>query len=239
LLLAACLAAGAQAADEEGCLLCHTLPLVRASAQGARVLAVRDASDAVHAGLLCSDCHRDARAAPHPAPPGPATCLGSCHGPAGDAEPAHRRASFGGLTESHRAAAAPRSPCVACHRFGDAPGDAGALGARCASCHPSQAAAGAIPAHGRTVGGRTAGCPLCHRAHREASGAGEVRRAACDGTGCHGNVTQKMRRLAGHEDRRRAGSAADPAAALVFAGLAVGGFALGRVLDAGTEGGGP
>ena len=71
----------AVAGDEEGCLFCHRLELHRSSAiaKGSN-LRVWDPPGGLHDSLYCSDCHQDAKVAPHPSLPGPATCIGECHG---------------------------------------------------------------------------------------------------------------------------------------------------------------
>lgn len=218
--------------DEEGCLLCHGHPLRQHPAAGRPDLRVEDPPGALHASLFCSDCHPDARSAPHPARPGPASCIGECHGGPAERAAAHRRASFGGLTEVHRALSAPAAPCLLCHRQGDRPGGRAPLSGRCEGCHPAQKAASERGVHARAAaGGGAVDCARCHRAHRADRGNAPV--ASCDGTGCHGRVDEGMRALAAHDGSRRAGGGPGGlAAGLVFVAIVGAGWLGGRLLGA-------
>ncbi len=226
------------AVDEEGCLICHRLELRKASADGGASLKVADPRGGVHEPLYCSDCHPDAKTAPHPVPPGPAGCVGACHGSGATAVESHRRAAFGGLTESHRRISAPRAPCLLCHAAADAAGAGGAIVRRCSSCHAGEYSSVSRGVHHRLRPSEGAGmCSACHPAHR-AAGKGSVN---CSGAGCHERVTEGMRRLGGHASGRPSGR---PVARIMegaaFLSLAVLGGALGRLArrDAGSRGGG-
>ena len=227
-------AAAAKGADEEGCLLCHRLSLKQHPSAGRSDLRVQDPPRGIHESLFCSDCHGDAKVAPHPAPPGPASCLGECHGGKPDHMASHRRASFGGLTEAHRRLSEPAAPCLLCHRADDRPGDPVPVAARCGSCHPARRSTAERGVHGRLAGARETGlCPQCHRPHPSAD-ASVAAGASCEGTGCHASVSVRMRRLAGHggtSGRKRGPGGV--VMALAFAAIASGGWLLGRFLEAG------
>lgn len=234
MMLALCVAlvpVGSSAADEEGCLLCHRLPLRQHPSGGRMELRVQAAPGGIHASLFCSDCHGDARVAPHPAPPGPASCVGECHGGKPDRVASHRRASFGGLTETHRRIASPAAPCLLCHKADDRPGDAAGVASRCGGCHEAELTTAERGVHGRIAGARETGlCPSCHRPHPPSASAGESG-PSCDGKGCHAGVTPGMRRLSGHGNHERGGGGG-VAAILVFASVASGGWLIGELLGA-------
>ncbi len=200
------LPAGLSAGDEEGCLFCHRLGLRIPEAGGFRSLQVPEHPGAVHGSLYCSDCHPDARVAPHPSTPGPSSCVGPCHGEGETDGPKHRRASAGGATETHRAVSFPRSPCLLCHRAEDRAGMAEGTAARCAGCHPGKRADVRTGIHSRVAAvAGDAGCITCHPPHARETG--EVR-GSCAGTGCHDRVDEPMRRLSSHRNREGAPSAA-------------------------------
>ncbi|GAB4367182.1 MAG: hypothetical protein Kow00128_11430 [Deltaproteobacteria bacterium] len=181
--------------DGEGCLFCHRLELVRTLPERAVFLRVWDPPGGVHAKLFCSDCHVDAKHAPHAAPPGPAGCIGSCHGSDETAVESHRRAAFGGLTEAHRSAASPFAPCRFCHAAADPAGDTGRIVTRCSRCHSSQAASLSRRIHNRLPVPKA--CVGCHPPHREATpGKPPV---SCNGAGCHPEVSKRALALAAHE----------------------------------------
>lgn len=190
------LPAAATAGDEEGCLICHNLELRKASPSGGRGLRIHDPAGGRHDSLFCTDCHLDAGTVPHPASPSPARCIGSCHADPPQARETHRLASYGGLTEAHRAVAAPHAPCRLCHGAMDRPGDAGTIVARCAGCHPDQRTAMGAGVHARFKREDAALlCVRCHKAHPAAPGGKEP---VCGGKECHPQVTAGMRRIAGH-----------------------------------------
>jgi len=190
------LGAAALAADQEGCLLCHRLGLRIASEGGGRTADVRDAPGGSHGDLYCSDCHPDARNnIPHATLPGPSRCIGECHGSSAAATASHGRASFGGLTETHRNAASPRPPCLACHAYGDGKGDVAAIDARCVACHRKEAAAVREGPH-RRMDGSAGRCVGCHPAHPV--GASGKTPANCSGPACHARSTARMRAIADH-----------------------------------------
>lgn len=183
--------------DEEGCLFCHRLGLV-GNLHGRSVsLRVWDPPGGPHATLHCSDCHPDAKNAPHAAPPGPANCIGECHGSTEAATASHRKAAFGGLTEVHRVAAAPLAPCRLCHGAGDPANDDGRIVARCEACHGPQAGSLSRGIHARLSRSNT--CIGCHPPHGE-DRAGKTT-ISCSGNGCHRSVSEREIRLAGHDVR--------------------------------------
>lgn len=193
--------AEAQSGDEEGCLICHRLELRKSSAEGGRELKVSDLRGGPHEALHCSDCHAEAKTAPHPASPGPAGCIGECHSSSVKAQDSHRAASFGGLTESHRRGSAPRAPCILCHREDDRPGDTESIVLRCGGCHPEELHSAARGVHARIGAAKGKGaCTVCHVAHpapgneEHSAGGG----AACIGKECHSAVSPGMKRLGGH-----------------------------------------
>lgn len=216
LFLAASLCPGVSlAADEEGCLLCHRLELRSASVDGGFDLSVSNLRAPPHDPLHCSDCHADAKAAPHVSTPGPAGCIGECHSPSASAAEAHRAASFGGMTESHRKASVPRAPCRLCHKADDRPGGAAAVVERCGGCHARERDSAEAGVHsGIGTHGVKGDCTLCHVAHPRAAKEGQAAagRARCDGKECHAGVSPGMRRLAGHAPEVPAAGAADRAA---------------------------
>lgn len=229
--LAAALSAAtvpACASDQEGCLLCHRLELRAANDMAERILKVHDSPDWIHKDLYCSDCHPDARNAPHPVPPGSAQCIGECHGKNDRAVASHRRAAFAGFTESHRRVSPERSPCRLCHAAADRPGDRSASKRRCADCHRREYALAAVGPHGAFAdSGRF--CVDCHPAHPENVSGGTTGIAFCGGPGCHARVSSSMRALVDHRGR---GSAARGAGkAMIFFLLAAAGFAAGRALS--------
>ena len=185
------------AGDEEGCLFCHRLGLVIRTGGEIRELDVVEHPGAAHASLYCSDCHPDAKIAPHPARPNPATCAGDCHGVTDSARRTHRRASAGGRTGTHRKVSFPKAPCVSCHRAGDRPGDSGATDARCRGCHMGYASDARNGIHSRVPAARGGNrCAVCHPPHPEGA---DTREASCGGAGCHDRIPPRMIRLAAHE----------------------------------------
>lgn len=190
----------AEAADQEGCLFCHRLELAHA---GSRLsdLRVTEQGKGLHSGLYCSDCHPDARMAPHSVSPGAARCIEECHGAgAGVVPESHRRAAFGGLTEAHRQVSMPSSPCLACHKADDPPSAASPAAGRCRECHRGQAYSMSWGVHGGSLGkGNRGGCIACHPPHPSTPPGGRAAKGAtCGGTGCHVNVTEEMKSLGMH-----------------------------------------
>lgn len=232
--LALAVASQAWASDEEGCLFCHRLEIRRATARGAGELRVRDATGP-HADLYCSDCHSDAKTAPHPQTPGPAACIGECHAPSPGARETHRRASFGGMTESHRMISAPDAPCRLCHKATDEAGKRSPIASRCEACHARERESVAAGVHGRVdPSGGGLLCGSCHRAHPPPGAA--PARAGCGGTGCHSGVTEEMRRLAAHGAGESKGrDAGKGARAGVFLALTAIGWISGRLLSPSRE----
>ncbi len=220
------LAGAARAVDEEGCLFCHRLELAsQAAGRDGGDLRVREVTGGAHDALFCSDCHPDARRAPHVVAPGPAQCIMECHGQTARAKESHRRASYGGLSEPHRRLSSPEAPCRLCHRGGDGVEGRAAILERCGSCHPAERASEIRGVHGRLAGRGGCGlCVACHPAHPAAPGA---RTATCDGPGCHKTVTAGMKRLVGHRGDVAGGRAAE---AGVVAGIAALGWVVGRRL---------
>jgi len=215
--------------DEEGCLFCHRLGLVRTLPGRTVFLRVWDPPGGPHAMLYCSDCHPDAKNAPHAAPPGPAGCIGSCHGSTDAAVESHRKAAFGGLTEAHRAAAAPMAPCRLCHAAEDPVGDPGSILRRCGACHMSEA--GSLPRgiHGRLP--RREACVGCHPPHREAKPGDPG--VSCDGSGCHREVSRRKIRLAAHDvTGPGAGLGGRVGRPALFLLIVVSGWAAGRLVSA-------
>jgi hypothetical protein len=228
----------AMAGDEEGCLFCHRLELHQSSALAiGSNLRVWDPPGGLHDSLYCSDCHQDAKEAPHPALPGPATCIGECHGSDPEATASHRRASFGGANETHRILSSPRAPCLLCHRATDKKGDTGTIESRCGGCHAGERNSVAQGVHARFYRkDEWELCARCHRVHTEGENSPQV---ACNGQGCHGGeVTEAMRRLGSHEtkggERKTAGKI--PRAG-VFLLIAAFGWVSGRFLSPTGKGG--
>jgi len=182
-------------ADQEGCLLCHRLGLRIAPDGVGRPLDVRDAPGGSHGTLYCSDCHPDARTIPHAVSPGPSRCIGECHGTPAGSGSSHRRAAFGGLTETHRNVAYPRPPCLACHAYGDARGESAAVDGRCVACHRNEGLAVRKGPNWR-MSRASGGCVGCHPAHPQ--GAAGKTPANCAGTGCHPRTTPGMRAIVDH-----------------------------------------
>ncbi|RJP24148.1 MAG: hypothetical protein C4529_02985 [Deltaproteobacteria bacterium] len=226
----------AGASDQEGCLLCHRLELRVANDGAERTLKVHDSPDWIHRELYCSDCHPDARNAPHPVPPGSAQCIGECHGKNDRAVASHRRAAFAGFTESHRRVSPGRSPCRLCHAAADRAGDRSAKKRRCEGCHPREYSLAAVGPHGALADSNRF-CVDCHPAHPETvSGGGAAGISSCGGPGCHARVTPSMRALVDH---RGSGFAARGLGkASLFFLLAFAGWAAGRALSPPTDPGG-
>jgi hypothetical protein len=190
----------AGAADQEGCLFCHRLELAN---PGATVsdLRVTESNRALHAGLYCSDCHPDAKMTPHAVAPGAARCIDECHSVGtGSVPETHRRAAFGGLTESHRHTAMPDSPCLLCHKADDPPSSSHPASTRCRACHPGQDLSVAQGVHGRVLGKASAGgCVACHPPHPATATGGTAEKGpTCSKAGCHGVVTENMKVLGKH-----------------------------------------
>jgi hypothetical protein len=238
--LAMILAAGPSgAADEEGCLMCHRHDLRRARGSGRiEELRVSDHGKGSHGTLYCTDCHVEARSVPHEAAPGPSSCIGQCHGTRAGAAAAHRRASFGGLTESHRSLSTPYAPCLLCHGWGPGAEGRAAYGTRCSGCHPDEGDAVASGVHGRIAGRQGAGmCPGCHRAHPESQAAGAGIAAECGGKECHAEAGRGMRRLAGHGAREKGkGTPGKAGRAGLFVAIVAAGLLSGRALGGGRGG---
>lgn len=224
----------ARAVDEEGCLFCHGLDLRSPAAhRDGRDLRVWESLRGRHDALFCSDCHADARRAPHAATPGPAQCIGECHGQTAGARDSHRRASYGGLSEPHRGLSSPGAPCRLCHRASDKPGSPETILERCAACHPAQRDSEIRGVHARLAGRGGFGlCVACHAAHP--SGSGQAK-AACGGPGCHQTVSAGMNRLVGHRGGVAGGRASE--AGLVI-GIAALGWIVGRRLSPSVRKGG-
>jgi hypothetical protein len=216
-----------RAADEEGCLFCHALELQSAAAgREGRDLRVRESTGGRHDTLFCSDCHADGRRAPHAATPGPAQCIGECHGQTAGARDSHRRASYGGLSEPHRGISSPAAPCRLCHRAADRPESRGAILERCAGCHPGERHSETRGVHARLAGPRGVGlCVACHVAHPSGSAAA---RTTCGGPDCHATVTAGMKRLVGHRGEVAGGRVSE---AGFLAGFAALGWIVGRRLS--------
>ncbi|HWS15269.1 MAG TPA: hypothetical protein VN450_03655 [Candidatus Methylomirabilis sp.] len=219
--------APAGAADQEGCLICHRLELRVADDGAEKILKIHDSPDWVHKELYCSDCHPDARNAPHPVPPGAAQCIGECHGKSDRAIASHRRAAFAGFTESHRRVSPGKSPCRLCHTAADRRGDRSAKEGRCAGCHGKEYDLAAGGPHG-VFANTERFCVDCHPAHPE-TGGGATGIAACVGPGCHARTSAAMRALADH--RGQGGKGRGIGHALLFFALAFGGWAAGRALS--------
>lgn len=231
LLLAACLVplipGRAAAADEEGCLFCHGLDLRAAAPQtDGRDMRVWEAPAGLHNALFCTDCHTDARRAPHAGAPGPSQCIGECHGQTAGAKESHRRASFGGLSEPHRGLSSPGAPCRVCHRASDKAGSVEEIRGRCAGCHAAEADSEIRGVHARLSGRAGVGlCVGCHAAHP--SGSRGVKES-CGAPGCHRGVTGSMMRLVGHKGGVAGGR---PAEAGLLIGIAALGWIIGRRLS--------
>jgi hypothetical protein len=235
-ILIGILAAGAaRASDQEGCLLCHRLEL-RVAADGAdRNLKVHDSPDWIHKALHCSDCHPDARSAPHPVPPGAAQCIGECHGGNDGAVASHRRAAFAGFTESHRRLSPGRSSCRLCHSAADRKGDRSAKERRCAGCHRMEYDAAAAGPHG-AFANTARFCVDCHPAHPEGTAAATTGGVSCAAPGCHARVSPVLRALVDH--RGQDGKGREFARALLFFLLAFTGWAAGWALSPPSSRGG-
>lgn len=216
------------ASDQEGCLLCHRLSL-RVVVDGAeRNLKVDDRAAWIHEALFCSDCHPDARNAPHPAPPGAAQCIGECHGGGEGAISSHRRAAFGGLTETHRRVSPGKGACLPCHRASDAKTGHAATERRCDGCHSGERAAASRGPHARRADS-PGFCSGCHPPHPALTGKGDPTNQACAASDCHARVTPAMKELADHRTSRGAGSGIGKAA--LFFLLACAGWLAGSALS--------
>lgn len=228
-------ASAARASDQEGCLLCHRLDL-RVAADGTeKNLKVHDSLVWLHEALYCSDCHPDARNAPHSFTPGAAQCIGECHG-GNDVEIAsHRKAAFSGFTESHRRVSPGRSPCRFCHSAAERKGDLSAKERRCAGCHRKEYDAAAVGPHG-AFANTARFCVDCHPAHPEGNAAASTGTASCAVPGCHTRVTPGMRPIADHRGLHDDGR--EFARALVFFLLAFTGWAAGWALSPPADRGG-
>ncbi len=213
----------APADDQEGCLICHRYSMRSGSAVGGADLRVSDFRGGPHGSAYCSDCHGDARSSPHPATPGPAGCLATCHETSKTAADSHRRASYGGLTEPHRKGSAPKAPCQLCHGAGDRAGDADAVSRRCARCHAGKRESVERGVHARIFPGSWGGCAGCHRAHPAGEPGLQAAKinATCEGRECHPRVTGAMRKLGGHGDENKGSrSGGNAREAVIFLALA-------------------
>ncbi len=218
----------AGAADQEGCLLCHRLEL-RVAADGAeKNVKVHDSPDWLHKELYCSDCHPDARNAPHSVPPGSAQCIGECHGGNDRAVASHRRAAFAGFTESHRRVSPGRSTCRLCHSAGDRKGDPSAKDLRCAGCHRKEYDLATVGPHG-AFANTARFCVDCHPAHPEGIVTATTGGGSCAARGCHARVSPVLRALVDH--RSHDGKGREIAHALLFFLIASTGGAVGWILS--------
>ncbi len=232
-LLTAIVAAPSEAlpGDEEGCMICHRLGIRKATAEGGTELRVSDPAGSSHEALYCSDCHPDAKSAPHATAPGTASCIGECHSSSAKARETHRSASFGGLNEAHRAVSAPRAPCLLCHRSTDRPPVRNVVSVRCAGCHAKEKDSVSRGVHARFRSQAGEGmCGECHLAHGTAApnDNAAMGKVNCGGAQCHARVSDRMRRLGGHEKERDAGGKAG--AAGIFLAVVAIGFVSGRYL---------
>jgi len=221
-------AGGALASDQEGCLLCHRLELPVAAHGMEKHPQLHDSPDWLHKELYCSDCHPDARNAPHPSPPGAAQCIGECHGGNDRATASHRRAAFAGFTESHRRVSPGRSPCRLCHSAADRKGEPSAKERRCAGCHRKEYDVAAVGPHG-AFANTARFCVDCHPAHPEGAATAATGVASCSAPGCHARVSPAMRALVIHGGRD--GKGREFAHAMLFFLLAFAGWAAGRALS--------
>lgn len=225
------------AADQEGCLFCHRLGI---ASHGSPVsdLRVTERAGSLHGALYCSDCHPDARMAPHAVPPGPARCIEACHAEgAGTVPESHRRAAFGGMTESHRPIAMPASPCLVCHRSDDPPSSSSPAAARCKACHPGESLSLSEGVHARLrLPGAGSGCTACHLPHPAAvAGARAESSVTCRKTGCHDVVTDRMKALGAHGKGAPSERPGRVPAALLFGSLPLLALVAGRFLCASRE----
>ena len=227
------LVSAAEAADQEGCLFCHRLEIASAGSRFSD-LRVTEPPGSLHAGLYCSDCHPDAKMAPHAVAPGAARCIDECHASGSGTVPeSHRRAAFGGMTEKHRQAAMPSSPCLFCHKAEDPPSAAFPASSRCKGCHPGEALSVAEGVHARLSTTRPGGaCPACHGSHPAAAsaGGGEDKGATCKKMGCHDAVTDRMKALGAHGKGAPGERPNRSRAILVFAAVCLSGLLPGRLL---------
>ncbi len=195
---------------------------------------VSDARGGPHEPLYCSDCHPDAKTAPHQAAPGPAGCIGDCHSNSPGSVETHRAASFGGLNEGHRRISAPRAPCLLCHQAEDRLVNRDAIVYRCTGCHVRERDSVARGVHARIRGPSGGGiCAGCHLAHKTPAKSQivPVGKANCAGKECHGNVTDGMKKLGGHDSGAESGSTpGKTAAAGVFLAVAALGGMSSRLL---------
>ena len=233
LLLVPASAGAAAGGDQEGCLFCHRLELVRATKNTHVSLRVWDPPGAPHGQLYCSDCHPDAGNAPHTAPPGPARCIGDCHGSTLSASASHKMASFGGLTEPHRSVTAPAAPCRICHGGLDHRVGPGEIVARCVGCHAREGESLARGIHGRLPRGTV--CIGCHPPHPEREMAGKG--VSCEGSGCHASVSGRMILLSSHDTGgAMAGEGGRFARIALFLAIAAAGWASGNRLSPARRG---
>lgn len=227
------LPAAASGGDEEGCMICHRLAIRKSTAEGGTSLRVSDQTGGPHDTLYCSDCHPDAKSAPHSAAPGAASCIGECHSSSTKASQTHRAASFGGLIEGHRSISVPRAPCQLCHRSTDRTSSRKIVAGRCVGCHVRERKSVSRGVHAR-IQRRTGDgmCADCHLAHGTSAKNDNVSfgKANCGGGECHARLTDGMKILGGHEKRAESGGKSGTTSAVgIFLAAAALGVASGRL----------
>lgn len=184
----------------ENCDACHR----HALAEGKRALCVHPQTFAttIHAGLLCSDCHKGHAVFPHDRAASvrcdlPCHVAGASHAKLVESVGAGPHANLGG---------AGRPACLACHDSGEAKGLKGAAGEKlCAGCHeglsdaggsfPSDAGSFGRAAHAG-LGEKKPPCAACHPAHDAKKGDGAK---TCGKPGCHEGTAPEFKNLFSHK----------------------------------------
>lgn len=205
----------------ENCDSCHRHDLLKPGGQSLLVHP-KVFAGTVHAGLLCSDCHKGAAIFPHEK-----SMEVRCDLPCHVASASHTKITEEVAAGPHAALGGAGKPgCVTCHDSSKADGLKGAGGeALCASCHPGKAEGAArYPSSpgdfGRrahdALGADKPGCASCHPAHGSKRGEGAK---SCGKSGCHEGSGSQFSVLYSHGDGSVGGLGLPAVGALLAAAL--------------------
>lgn len=206
----------------ENCDTCHRHDLKKPGGQSLLVHP-KVFAGTVHAGLLCSDCHKGTGVFPH----GknlevrcdlPCHVAGASHAKTVEAIASGPHAGLGGEG---------KPGCLACHDSSKADGMKGKSGEElCLSCHgDKKSAKGRYPTDpgdfGRTaheaIGGNRLTCAACHPAHQIK--AGEAAKSCASASGCHDGKGPEFSALFSHGGKAGAATGLPAIGAILAAAL--------------------
>ncbi len=173
-------ASAAVVRDDTVCLGCHG-EAARDSA--APTISGDELLGSTHATLVCVDCHRDVKTAPHSRQLAPVDCARCHEPPPGGAKKGEAPASRHSRAARQTSAKLPR--CPDCHgehgtppAIGASPGEARVLVGRCAECHAGESHEYWESVHGEELARGNPDVPVCASCHPE-----HLHRAATERSG--------------------------------------------------------